>query len=321
MIVRPGITIAMFSILAGATVRAQPRMPETVLATPAPVVAVMLARSGTLAAAVCDDHKLRLWDAHSARLIRTIDVAGRDVAMTAMTDDGHLMLLGDYHGDVTVWNTATGEVQLQLHLDRYLTAAAFSHDGRELALAPGTPVVLYEVTAKRARFELERTSGTSSIAFSRDDALVGTTDGDAVRIYDRRAGKLISRNGDFLAAPLAVDFLPDGKRAAAGGGDGVVVIAGTASGHTIHGAVRVHGAIFYLEASPNGQELAVVTQDANKPQLPAPVIFADLSSLQKKAQWMSPSAILLPGGATWTADGHFVVATSTASALHLWRIR
>ena len=281
----------------------------------------MLTRSGTLAAAVCDDHKLRLWDVHSSRLIRTIDVAGREVAMTAMSDDGRLMLMGDYRGDVTVWNTSTGDVQFQLHLDRYLTGAAFSHDGRLLALAPGTPVVIYDVTTSRLLVELERTSGSTSVAFSRGDTLVGTTDGDAVRIYSGRTGNLITRNGDFLAAPLTLDFSSDGARAVAGGGDGVVVVVSVTGGHTLHRSAKTHGAIFYVEASPNGHELAVVTQDANKPQLPAPVMFTDLASLQKKSQWMSPSAVLLPGGATWTADGHFVVATATAGALHLWLIR
>jgi WD40 repeat protein len=313
--------IILVCALAGHAAHAQPRETEVALMVPSPVVATMFAKNGSVAAAVSADFKLRLWDVASASLLRAIDVAGREVAITAMSDDGRYMLMGDYHGQVTVWNVASGQVQLELHLDRYLTAAAFSHDGARIAIAPGSPVVVYDLLAKRPLYELEPTTGSNAVAFSRDGALVASGDGDAIRVYDARSGKLVCRNAEFLAAPLAVDFTPDDKFVVAGGGDRAVLLIETASGKTIRRMTGLTQPVFYLEVSPDGRELAVVTQNADNAGLPAPVLLADLPSLRRRTNWMSPSGVLVPGGAAWNPAGHFVAATFSAGALHLWRVR
>jgi WD40 repeat protein len=313
--------VAIGCVLAGTAAHAQRGSADIALSTPSPVIATMFAKSATMAAAVCADHKVRLWDIASAKLVRTTDVAGREVAITAMSDDGRRMLMGDYHAGLTVWNTASGQVELEQRFDRYLTAAAFSHDGRLLAVAPGTPVRIYDVAAKRVILELPSSYGTNVVAFSRDDALLVTGDGDAVRVYDARTGKLVSKNTDLLAAPLAADFTGDGKYVVAAGGDRMVVLFDAATGKTVGRMAKTVDPIFFLGVSASGRELAVVTLNADNPQVPAAVVFADLPSLQKKGEWMSPAGVLIPGGAAWTPDGHFVAATSTADALHLRRAR
>jgi WD40 repeat protein len=307
-------------VLAGAPVGAQPRVAHVALNTPSPPVATMFAKNAPAAAAVCADHQLRHWDLASGTLVRTIDVTGREVAITAMSDDGQRMLMGDYRGALTVWNVATGEAQFEQQLDRYVTAAAFSHNGRLLAIAPGSRARVYDVASKLLLYELDPVSGSNTIAFSHDDALIATGDGDGIRIHDARTGKLLAMNTDLLAAPLAVDFTRDGKYVVAGGGDRVVLLIETATGKTAK-RMRTTEAIFYLEVSPSGSELAVVTQKADNPQLSAPVLFIDPVSLARKAEWMSPAGVLLPGGAAWTRDGHFVAVTMTPDALHLWRAR
>ena len=273
--------VTLLCALLGTGARGQARASDITLSTPSPVVATMFDRSGRFVVGVCEDHKLRLWDVATTRLLRTVDIAGREVAMTAMSDDGEWMVMGDYHGDITVWNTATGQVQSEQHLDRYLTAAAFSHDGRRLALAPGSPV----------------------------------------RVYDARMGKLVSKNADFLAEPLAVEFARDAKSVIAAGGDRAVLSIDVATGKTLRRMTKTAEPIFYLEVSPDGRTLAVVTQRGDNPALSAPVIVAKLPSLQKVMEWMSPTGVLLPGGAAWSRDGHFVVATAASGALHLRRVR
>ena len=281
----------------------------------------MFDRSGRFVVGVCEDHKLRLWDVATTRLLRTVDIAGREVAMTAMSDDGEWMVMGDYHGDITVWNTATGQVQSEQHLDRYLTAAAFSHDGRRLALAPGSPVRVYDLLANRVLYELDPTLGSNAVVFSRDDGLIASADGDGIRVYDARMGKLVSKNADFLAEPLAVEFARDAKSVIAAGGDRAVLSIDVATGKTLRRMAKTAEPIFYLEVSPDGRQLAVVTQRGDNPALSAPVIVAELPSLQKVMEWMSPTGVLLPSGAAWSRDGHFVVATATSGALHLRRVR
>lgn len=304
--------------LAVAPARAQ--APQVALKAVSPVIVSVIAGNGSVAAAVSADHQLRTWDVRAARLLQALDVAGRDVALTAMSDDGRLLLMADYRDAVTVWNPATGHVEFEERLDRYLTAAAFSRDGRLLAVAPGSPVRVYDIAAHRVLYELERTTGCTNIVFSRDNARIATTDGDGVRIYDARTGALVSNNTEFLAVPLAVDFTADGKHVVAGGGDNVVLLIDAATGKTVARMPRTAEAIFQLAVSPDGRRLAVVTQQANAPQAAAPVVFADLPSLRKAGEWTSPAGVLVPGAA-WNAEGHFLAATATADVLHLWRVR
>jgi WD40 repeat protein len=297
------------------------RIPTEIrLDAPSPLVMTVIARSAPIVAGVSIDHKLRVWDSRTRRLSHTIDVKGRDAAWTAISDDGHLVLMADYTARVTIWNTATARVEWEFTAARYLTAAAFSRDGRLLAVAPGTPVQLYNVGAHRLLRALESSPGTTSVVFSRDGTSLATSDGDGVRIYDVRSGKLAAKNADFVSEPLAVEYTVDGKHVLASGGDRTVLLIDARTGNTLRGSGTLTDPVFYLETSPNGREVAVVTLNADDPQRPAPVLFADAASVASRSTWVSPAGVLVPG-ATWTSDGHFLVATQSAGALHVWTIR
>ncbi len=295
---------------------------EATLATPSPVTAVMIAKNASLVAGVSQDHKLRIWALPDAHLLRTVDLNGREANVTAVSDDGRWLLMGDFAGGVTVWDSSSGEVRLEQRFQHYLTAAAFSHDGRLVGIAPGSEAVkVLDVASNRMLYELERTlGGSDAIAFSRDGALVATADGDAVRVYDARNGKLISQNSDFSLVQLTVEFTSDGKQIVAAGGDKVVVFIDAATGKTVRRMKKTAEAVLYLEVSPDGSQLAAITFKADNTSLPAPVIVWDIPSLQKRAEWVSPAGVL-SGGWIRTEDGHFLAATVTPDALHLWRVR
>jgi WD40 repeat protein len=291
---------------------------EFKLHTPSPAESVLIAKNGVVAA-VCKDHKLRVWSLPDARLLRTFDLGGRKTAALAISDDGRWLLYGDYDGVVTVWDGATGQVGFEQRFDRYLLAAVFSHDSRLLAIAPGgRSVRIIDVSANRPLSDLDYTpTVTNGLAFSHDAELIGFGERDGLRVYSVRTGKLVSQNTDFLSEPLAMDFTRDGKEAVAAGGDKVVVFSQTPTGKTLRRTERTAEVPIYLEVSPDGSQLAAVTLKADNLELPAPVIVWEIASLQQKINWVPPSGVL---GATWTREGHFLVATSTPEAVHLWRL-
>jgi WD40 repeat protein len=312
--------LAVFIVATSPHMIAAQRATEVRLATPSPLMMTVLARSASLVAGVSIDHKLLVWDSRAKRLSHTIDVTGRDVALTAMSSDGRLLLLGDYAGRVTIWNTETGQVEWEFRPTRYLTAAAFSHDGRLLAVAPGSPVQLYDLGTHQRLRELQSTAGTTAVVFSRDGISLASTDGDGVRIYDVRTGNLTAKNAEFVGVPLAAEFSSDGKDVFAAGGDRTVLAFDAITGKTLRRSARLPDPVFYLELSPNGREIAIVTQNADDPQRPAPIVLAEVPSLTTTVTWRSPAGVLLPGAA-WSSDGHFLVATQSAGALHVWTVR
>jgi WD40 repeat protein len=315
------VAIALVYGLIGIGGQPQHLPQEVTLSTPCHVEAAMIAPSGKVAAGSCNDHKVRVWALPDGRLLQTLDLDGRDNAVAAISDDGHWLLFGDYHGDVTVWDSSTGRPRFEQRFDRYLLAAAFSHDGRLLAIAPGGRTLrIIDLFSTRVVSELEHMpAATGAVAFSRDNALIATADGDAVRVYDVRTGKLISQNSDFLSEPLTVDFTPDGKQAIAAGGDKVVVLIDSATGKTLRRMNKTAALVFYIEVSPDGSQFAAITLNSDDMGLASPIIIFDIASLQKKIEWTPPTGVL--GGGTWPPDGHYIIATSTPQALHLWRLR
>ena len=315
--------VLAFCWLAFVTVgAAQQAPPEAVtLPTPSPARFFNFARTGNLAAALCQDNQLRVWALPQGRLLHTIDAGDHQFEMTAMSDDGRSILIADHSGGAAVWDTSTGQAQWQTRLAHYPGVAAFSHDGKLLALAAqGDPVQVFDLAAKRKLYELEQTvGGATAVAFSRDGALVAAADADtAVRVYDAHSGKLISRNGDFLLEPLAVDFSADGKQVVAAGADKVVVFIDAASGRLVRRTEKTAEPVAYLEVSPGGDSLATVFMKADNLTEPAPVAVWDFASGRQQSAWLPPTLAL---GGGWTRDGHLLAATATPDAVHVWRVR
>src|SRR5258705_13982672 len=108
--------IRFIGLLAAAgTVWAQSPTPEKILTLPtaAQPGSFLLARSGTLAAAICRDQKLRVWALPAATLLRTIDLTGRPIDVPAISEDGRWIVPADRKAALTTWNPSTGRPHSQ----------------------------------------------------------------------------------------------------------------------------------------------------------------------------------------------------------------
>ncbi|MGA7768370.1 MAG: PQQ-binding-like beta-propeller repeat protein [Candidatus Sulfotelmatobacter sp.] len=314
-------------VLAGVLALAAAPTPQPDLATirlplPAQAVSVALSASANRAAVVCRDGKLRVWDLTEARILRVIVLANGNIDYTAISPpEGRWIFTGDHSGNMVVWDNDTGQAQLQLRSPHYPSTAAFSHDGKWLAIAPmGGPVQVFDVRAGRKLYETNAiTGGTAAIAFSRDGSLIVTADADAaVRVYDAHIGKLLAENRDFLLEPLAVDFTSDGKQVIAAGADKVLAFIDANSGKLVRRLEKTVEPVAYLEVPPDGAFVATVFMKADNLVLPAPVAVWETSSGLKKQEWLPPTVAL---GTSWTRDGHLISADATPDSLRIWRIR
>ncbi len=225
-------------------------------------------------------------------------------------------MVSDYAGDVIVLDTSTGESLFKQHVNHYLSAATFSHDGRLLAVASGgEPVRIIDIGAKSILRALEPTTFTGAIAFSRDDQRIATADEQSVRIYDIE-GRRLARNTDFLMSPLALDFSADGKQVIAGGADKAVLLIDAATGKTLR-RISMPNAVMWTGFSPDGKHLAVATMNADNLQLPAPVVFSGVGTAHR-TEWMPPGEIV---GGGWTRDGHFIAGTAAEGVVRLQPVR
>jgi len=289
------------------------------LSASSPLTTVFIASSGKVAAGMSQDHKLRVWTMPDNRLLSTIDVGGRQVSASALSNDGRTFVLADYNNDLTMWNTTTGDVALQQHLEHYPLSAAFSRDDRFLALGFGWGSRVIDLASHKTVLTMnDSQAGVMSIAFSRDGSRIATAEGNAsVRVREAKSGAVIAQNQDFLLEPLAIDFSVDGKQVIAGGADSVLVFIDAATGKTIRRSSKLPNAVFDLRVSQDGREIAVLTLDANNLPAPSPIVVLDTASLQETARTSTDE--MLGGG--WTADGHLIGAKRAGSGVQLVTLR
>ncbi|HJT16885.1 MAG TPA: hypothetical protein VJ853_05840 [Thermoanaerobaculia bacterium] len=289
------------------------------LSAPSPLTSVLIASSGKVAAGFSRDHKLRVWTLPDDRLLSTVDVAGRVGAASALSNDGRTFVLADYNNDLTIWDTATGAVAMQEHLEHYPLSVAFARDDRLLALGFGTSLRVIDLGSHKTVLTAnDSQAGVMAIAFSRDGSRVATAEGNAsVRVRDAKSGSVIAENRDFLLEPLAIDFSADGKQVIAGGGDSVLVFIDATTGKTLRRSAKLPNAVFDVRASQDGRELAVLTLDANDLPAPSPILVLDTASLEEKMRTSSDEML----GGAWTVDGHLVGAKRVGSGVQLVTLR
>jgi len=288
-----------------------------------PAITGGLAPGADRAAVVGSDKKVRLWDLADGHLLRTIELSTADIDFTAVSPAGRFILTGDHGGNVVLWNTETGKSQFELRLPHAPSAAAFSADGKILAIAPASePIQFFDIASGRRLWETAAvTGGTASLVFSRDGASIASADTDTVvRIHDARTGKLIAENRDFLLEPLAIDFTGDGKQVIAAGADKVIAFIDASTGKLVRKLPKMDQPVSWssLKVSPDGAHFATVCMTAENLGKPRPVEIWNMNSGQKQSEWMPPSIIR---GLGWTHDGQLVSVGGGADSMLIWRIQ
>jgi WD40 repeat protein len=252
--------------------------------------------------------------------IRTIDYGDRRVMANDLSADGSAVAIGDWTGLVSVWSTATGQLQFESRLPKYPGVLTFSPDGRKLATAPqGNAVrILDAATGAPVTTLGSPVGGTLTLAFSRDGRLVATGDGDTVvRIHDAATGKEVASNHEFLMVPLVVAFAADGASVFAASGDKFVTIIDAATGKTSRKLDRTTQPMQAMDVSPAGDSIATTFMKSEDMTQPDHVVVRALDSWQPRLTWLPPT---MPVGGGWTSDGTLLVALATSDGVRLWRL-
>ena len=313
-------------LLAGFSFAAAAQTPNTISQTiklPSTATSGALSSNADRAAIIGVDKKLRVWNVADLCLLHTIELPWTDTDFTAISPGGSWIVTGDHVGNVVVWNADTGKSQIRLQIPHAPSAAAFSNDGKILAIAPASePIQIFDISSGRKLCETGAvTGGTISIAFARNGALIAAADTDTVvRISDARTCKLVAANRDFLLEPLAIDFTSDGAQVIAAGADKVIAFIDATNGSLVRKLPKIEQPISWssLKVSPDGKHFATVSMTAEDLGKPRPVAVWDLASGEKKLEWMPPTIARSIG---WTYDGHLISAGGDADSLFIWRIQ
>ncbi len=155
---------------------------------------------------------------------------------------------------------------------------ALSPDGRLVAVTTN-PVSVWEVATGRKRVELPGLVDPLGVTFSPDGKRLAAADGSELVVYDLRTGGTVRRIQAPGTEPLftAFVFAPDGARIATGGADGVVTLWDVTTGEALVAFDRHEGPVTGISYSADGTRLlsaaldgtAVVWDAAARPAEPA----------------------------------------------------
>lgn len=178
------------------------------------------------------DRTLRMWDPITLRTVLQTDLKQPSTTL-AYSPDGNLVAV-DCGGDaVCFWDLRSGELRSEPlpQGSRSVDALTFTSD-KELALADGFNLTLWNFETKVTRLASENTTGEGSnaVAITKDGSLLASNDGQHIKLLDLRTNHTRELKGGFdSVSDVAVSS--DGSLLAAAVGDHLDTF-GDASGVT-----------------------------------------------------------------------------------------
>jgi WD40 repeat protein len=227
------------------------------------VPGVAYSPDGELIATMSLRQEVKLWDADSGELLRTLVGVDDFGACVVFSPDGSI-LAGAYSTQVVLWDVKSGEVITTLSGKSQEGVAgynvgvgqiSFSPDGKYLATANMDGVsTIWELRTFRKVLSLAafETLPPKAIDYSPNGKLLANG-GDAgiVRVWDAESGtELFSR--DLGGIIHAVTFSPDGKYLAAASEDGGIKVWDTGTGEVVSSPPRqsgIYGTAFLAEGT------------------------------------------------------------------------
>ncbi len=273
-----------------------------------PVTAAAFTIDGASIATVGTDARLKIWSTSSGALVRTIELdngpatslavfgasaltghASGDVALwdwqraekiasfrhsdagvgsLAFTGRSDRFAVASDDGKVTLWDSTTPSVPLQV-MDAHGTAAqalAYVTTAKGPRLASGGAdriVKLWNLdTLDRIRTYRGHRDAVSALAFSPDGALLASASRDGnIRIWSTGSGRTLRRLYGHRGRVGGLSFSPDGKTLASSGADGQLRIWDVARGRTLRTMTGHGGPVNAVSFAPDGERIASAGDD------------------------------------------------------------
>lgn len=223
-----------------------------------------------------EDATVRVWQAADGKAVRTIEGHGGPVLSLAISPKGDLLLAGSADKSARLFELASGTLRATLSgLDSPIRSVAFSPKGDRVATAgENGGLKVWETASGQGVIAFGHLAPNNApaqaiekIAFAGDGVLVSASADKTLKSWAFEGSwSEMKPLGPHVFRVLAIDFSPDGKLVATGGGEpsrsGEVKIWEVATGNLVRSIDALHSdTVFGLRFSPDGTKLASCAAD------------------------------------------------------------
>ncbi|MGD9922582.1 MAG: caspase family protein [Pseudorhodoplanes sp.] len=209
--------------------------------------AVAVSRDGKLVLTGGDDYIIKLWNAGTGTVLRTINAVTKDrfyeatigIAAAAFSPDGKLIVSGNENKTASIWDAGTGKLVRVLRGHKgYVSSVEFTPDGKRILTASDDGTLkLWEAASGRLlrSFGAPPAQGSNagisaSVLDSDGSRAVSGGDDRMMRVWNTSSGTSSGAYGGHLAEVTTVGFSRDGRLTATGSKDGTTRIWDAADG-------------------------------------------------------------------------------------------
>ena len=192
---------------------------------------------GQILASGSDDHKVRLWDAHSGKCLKALYGHTSRVWSVAFSLDGKILASGSDDQTVRLWDVSTGQC---LHVlpghTNWIRTIAFHPNGQILASGSDDQRIrLWEVSSGECLTTLRgHTNWVWSVAFSPDGQILASGGNDqTVRLWNvnsRQCIKVLHGHTDWVRC---VAFVPYAQNGSQNNGSNSLILASSSNDQTV----------------------------------------------------------------------------------------
>jgi RNA polymerase sigma factor (sigma-70 family) len=223
--------------------------------------------------------RVSLWDPLADRPPRGLEGQTGPAYHAALTLDGRSVVATHYDGTIGVYDAATRKLTRTIKAKEYLYHPTFAPDGATFAtLASDSVLRLWDFATGRVVRTFPSPPVACCLAFSPDGRLIATGHeahmepargggmartgpGDWLYLWDTAGGKELQRIRTEQRRVVAVEFSPDGRLIATGGGDGTVRLWEAVSGLERRRLAGHAAAVNAVAFAPDGRRLASGSDD------------------------------------------------------------
>ena len=299
---------------------------DRVIQSDAPIRALSFSADGTSIAGLCEDHRVRLWDARTGELKRAIPFENSGIERVTLADSADLVVSASHDGGIQLWNLKTGEAVRKFQGPVVgVRDFAFSVDRKLLAgtTRSGTDPSLYQVRVWDSAGTEQHAmpaglGGISAVAFSPDGlTLVAAGYDTNLRAWSTRDGELLRLMDELPLATFAMAFSPDGKYLATGGADRIVYLWDTKTwkvARKISGQAEMISALAF---SPDSRLLLTGGFSEFTQKNPVQAIFWDVHSGKPLRRMTSANIV---HSAAFSPDGTRAATANLDKSIRIWAV-